>query len=151
MLAAGELDALFYSRSPWPGGKPAGSIRRLFPDPKGEEAAYFARHGFFPIMHVIAIRAEAVARSPGLPALLMQAFQGAWDIWRGYADDPNWSSHPWTKYGLEDETERLSDRLWENGLAPNRDNLELMVRYMRDQGVIGSPLELDNLFHPSVR
>ncbi|HEX5450957.1 MAG TPA: hypothetical protein VFW86_01085, partial [Candidatus Limnocylindrales bacterium] len=53
MLCQGEIDALI---SPQP--RPSmlerpDAYRRLFADPRAEEVAYFRRHGFYPIMHLV--------------------------------------------------------------------------------------------------
>ncbi len=36
------------------------------------------------------------------------------------------------------------------GVAANRANLECFLGYAYDQGLIGAPLAVDDLFHPSV-
>ncbi len=42
-----------------------GKIRRLFADPKAEEAKYFHKTVIFPIMHVVASKIELLNRIPG--------------------------------------------------------------------------------------
>jgi 4,5-dihydroxyphthalate decarboxylase len=150
-LAEGALDAVFMSRTPWAEPDPDLPIRRLFEDPRAAEAEYYARNGFWPIMHVVAIRDDVVARQPELPKLLMKAFDSAHDIYMGYVDDPGWSRLAWTKYAREEESARLGRDLWPSGLAANRANLERFIGYTRDQGMVTRDLTADELFHESVR
>ena len=149
-LAAGEIDALFYSRTPG-GDADRRRIRRLFADPKAEEAAYFARHGYWPIMHLVALTDEAVERVPTLPRDLLNAFGEADRLSAAYYEDPNWSRLPWARDALEEHEARLTDRPWPTGLAANRANLERFIEYSHDQGLIDRPLPVDALFHETVR
>ena len=149
-LAAGHVDAIFYSRTPWRVPDPAVPIRRLFADPQAEEERYFRKNGYWPIMHLVAIRKEAAERRPGLPALLMAAFRSAASVADGYTDDPGWSRLAWTKYVREREAAALGASLWPLGVAGNQANLERFIGYSHDQGIIGRRLAVEELFHPSV-
>jgi 4,5-dihydroxyphthalate decarboxylase len=73
-LCSGEIDALFYSRTPSPPAEHKDKIRRLFADPRAEEMRYIKKNGYWPIMHVVALLDDTVAARPALPALLMTAF-----------------------------------------------------------------------------
>ena len=74
MLLAGELDAVLSARPPRSLGE---GIRRLFSDYEAVEAAYFRETGVFPIMHVIVIRTDVLARHPWLAMNLYKAFDEA--------------------------------------------------------------------------
>jgi 4,5-dihydroxyphthalate decarboxylase len=150
LLAEGELDAIFFSRTPWTVPDPDLPIRRLFDDPRTAEAEYYGRNGFWPIMHIVAIRDEVVAQQPGLPRLLMQAFDSAHDIYTGYVDDPGWSRLAWSKYAREEESLRMGPDLWPSGVAANRANLDRFIGYLRDQGMVTGDLPVEALFHDSV-
>ena len=56
MLEKGEIDALMVPHPPDEALRGGGPIRRLFADPKAEEANYFRKNGYFPIMHVVAFK-----------------------------------------------------------------------------------------------
>ena len=150
-LAEGEIDALFFSRTPRPKAGAEGRIRRLFADPRAEEARYFERNGFWPIMHVVAVKNETAERYPELPARLMTAFDGATRIAADYLADPNWSRLAWAKYTLEDESKAFPKPPWTSGVAANAANLERFVGYACDQGLIDRKLDVAGLFHDSVR
>ena len=149
-LCAGETDAIFYSRTPTPPAALAHRIGRLFADPRAEEQRFVSKYGYWPIMHVVALRNESVADRPELPALLMQAFDAATAITSNYLADPNWSRQPWAKYALEDEEHAFDRPLWTSGLAANRANLDRFIGYAADQGLIDTAMEAASLFDPSV-
>ncbi len=149
-LAAGRLDAIFYSRTPWKDPDPALPIRRLFANPEAEEQRYLATNGYWPIMHVVAIKREVAERRPDLPLLLLEAFRSAAEIADGYSDDPGWSRFAWSKYAREREAAALGAKLWPLGVAANRANLDRFIGYSLDQGIIDRRLAVEDLFHASM-
>jgi 4,5-dihydroxyphthalate decarboxylase len=149
-LAQGEVDAIFYSRTPWRNPDPSLPIRRLFADPQAEESRYYAKNGYWPIMHLVVLKKVVAERQPELPMLLMRAFESAHRIADGYIDDPGWSRLAWTKYTRESEAAALGARLWPLGVAANRANLERFISYSYDQGIIERRITVDELFHASV-
>ena len=74
MLRDGELDALFTARAPSSFLAGEEHIRRLFPDTRAAEIAYYKKTKLFPIMHLIGIRKTLVAQHPWLPTSLYKAF-----------------------------------------------------------------------------
>lgn len=150
-LCTGAVDALFYSRTPTPPPALAGTIRRLFSDPGQEEARFVDRNGYWPIMHLVALKESSVAQCPDLPALLMKAFGSADALSADYLTDPNWSRMPWAKYTIKAESDAFRRDLWTSGLQANRANLERFIGYAADQGFIDHTIEPEDLFHPSVR
>src|SRR5690606_40085773 len=60
----GEVDAFINPHPPEAVMTPGGGIERLFPDWSETTRAYFRRHGYFPIMHVLAVKAERLMRRP---------------------------------------------------------------------------------------
>ena len=151
LLAEGEIDALFFSRTPRPKPDQHDRIRRLFADPRAEEARYVRKHGYWPIMHVVALKEETVARHPELPAQLMAVFADAARIVADYLHDPNWSRLAWAKYTLEEEERAFERPLWTSGVAANHANLDRFIGYCHDQGLIDRWLDAAELFHASVR
>ncbi len=149
-LASGKINAMFYSRLPWTDLPHAMPIRRLFDDPKSEEIRYYSNNGYWPIMHLIAIRHAAIERQPELPFLLFSAFESAAEIHRQYMTDPGWSQLAWSKYAREAEALAMTADPWTLGLAANRANLERFIGYSFDQGIIGRRPQVEELFHPSV-
>ena len=146
MLEEGEIDALLTPRPPIgiPDGEP--KVRRLFADCRKEEIRYFSKYGFFPIMHVIALKQESVQRYPSFPVVLTEAFQKAQEICQSYYADPNWTTLAWTRHLFEKERELLGGDLWPIGLGGNRHNLERFLGYLVEQGLLSETLPLEGLF-----
>jgi 4,5-dihydroxyphthalate decarboxylase len=149
-LVQGEVDAIFYSRTPWRDPDPSLPIRRLFADPQAEETRYYAKNGYWPIMHLVVLKKAVAERQPELPMQLMRAFESAHRIADSYIDDPGWSRLAWTKYTREREAAVLGNRLWPLGVAANRANLERFIAYSYDQGIIDRRIVVEELFHTSV-
>jgi len=149
-LAQGEVDAIFYSRTPWRNPDPSLPIRRLFADPQAEESRYYAKNGYWPIMHVVVLNKAVAERQPELPTQLMRAFESAHRIADSYIDDPGWSRLAWTKYTRENEAAALGARLWPLGVAANRANLKRFISYSYEQGIIEHRIAVDELFHESI-
>lgn len=149
-LVQGEVDAICYSRTPWRDPDPSLPIRRLFADPQAEESRYYAKNGYWPIMHLVVLKKAVAERQPELPVQLMHAFESAHRIADGYIDDPGWSRLAWTKYTRESEAAALGTRLWPLGVAANRANLERFIGYSHDQGIIDRRVAVEELFHASV-
>lgn len=149
-LVQGQVDAIFYSRTPWRDPDPDLPIRRLFANPQAEESRYYAKNGYWPIMHLMILKKAVAELKPELPVQLMRAFESAHRIADSYVDDPGWSRLAWTKYTREREVAMLGARLWPLGVAANRANLERFIDYSYDQGIIDRRIMVEELFHTSV-
>jgi len=148
-LHSGEIDAFFLPHPPHDvmiGKTPA---RRLFRDAEGEEDRYYGERGYFPIMHVVVMQAAIADRYPQLPHALMTTFHEAFDTAMGYYEDPNWSMLAGGRHHWERERARFGGSPWTRGFRGNRENLEMMVRYAKDQGMVTGDLTPEALFHPS--
>jgi len=146
MLASKSLDAIITPRPPVLASTTKSKFRRLFQKPRDEESRYFQKHGFFPAMHVIALKEETVQKFPWVAAAFVQAFQQAQDICRSYYTDPNWTVHAWTQHLSEEEQDLLGPELWPIGVKDNRNNIELFLTYLLEQGLIAEKMPLANLF-----
>ncbi len=147
MLLEREIDALFLSRIP--STFDGRTIRRLFKNPEEACTDYFKNSGYFPIMHVIAIREEASEKKPELPRQIFDLFVQAKNISDGYRDDPGWSQLAWEHMAMARQKEKLGIDLWPLGLSKNAANLEKFINYAFEQGLIGSQLAVQDLFHQS--
>jgi 4,5-dihydroxyphthalate decarboxylase len=146
LLEEGEIAALFMPHPPKEVLRGSKKIRRLFPDARGEELNYFRKHGFFPIMHVVAFKDEALRENPRLPLNLMSAFERAKEICEHYYDDPNWSRLAWGRHLFEEERRLLGADAWPYGVKKNRANLERFMQYSLDQGLMDKRLAVEELF-----
>jgi len=146
MLESGEIDALMVPHPPAEALRGGGTIRRLFADPKAEEAKYFRKNGYFPIMHVIAFKDEVLTNNPWLAKSVTAVFDKAKAACMEYYDDPNWSRFVWGRHLFEEERAAFGDDPWPHGIAKNRANLERFVGYSLDQGLMEKKLSVEELF-----
>jgi 4,5-dihydroxyphthalate decarboxylase len=149
MLESGAIDALMVPHPPQEALRGGGSIRRLFSDPKAEEAKYFRKNGYYPIMHLIAFKDEVLKAHPALATSVMAAFDQAKRVCTEYYDDPNWSRFVWGRHLFEEERSVFGDDPWPHGIKKNRANLERFVGYSLDQGLMEKKLQVEELFAAS--
>ncbi|HEX2115454.1 MAG TPA: 4,5-dihydroxyphthalate decarboxylase [Alphaproteobacteria bacterium] len=153
MLLAGELDAAISARPPAPFTAGDRRIRRLFPDYRTVEQAYWAKTGIFPIMHVIVLRREVYARHRWIAMNLMQAFDAAKNRSVARALDVTASHYPlpWVADYAAQSRERLGVDIWPYGIEANRATLEAFAQYAFEQGVCHRKVQLEELFAPEVQ
>jgi len=147
LLEQGEIDAFFLPHPPASVMDGSNAARRLFADCKSEEQAYYASHGDFPIMHVVAIRQALLEDNPWIARAVMEMFSQAAEISKAYYKDPNWSRLAWGRHYYETERAGFDGNdPWQNGFRRNRANLERFIKYSHDQGLIESPINPESLF-----
>jgi len=149
MLLAGELDAVLSARPPRNLGE---GIRRLFSDYEAVEAAYFRETGVFPIMHVIVIRTDVLARHPWLAMNLYKAFDEAKRRSIERLSDITASHAPlaWLAPYAERMKALFGEDFWPYGLEKNRKTLQAFVDFAFEQGVCHRKLALEELFPKQV-
>jgi len=147
MLAEGEIPAMLSPTLPRRFVEGDKRIARLFPNYKKIELAYYRETGIFPIMHVTAIKQEIVDKYPWVATNLTKAFEEAKNIAYRRIQNPRVVPLAWIRTAWEEQEEVLGPDPWVYGLGPaNRKNLEAVLRYTRQQGLISRPLSLDELF-----
>lgn len=149
VLERGEIDALILPQTPRSVVRGSDKIRRLFSNPKEEELKYFRKNGFYPIMHVVAIKEDTFKKNPWIASSMMAAFVKAKEVSQHYYDDPNWSLLVWGRHLFEEERRLLGEDLWPYGVKQNRANLERFIGYSYDQGLMGRKLSVEELFADS--
>jgi len=150
MLLGGEIDAAIMPHPPSSLISNREGVRRLFADGHAAEEAYYRKNGYWPVMHLVAIRQEVADEHPWLPRALFEAFEEAKRKALWHYEDPNWSMLAWGRHYLEEEAAQMSGDPWPYGLARNRANLERFMTYSQEQGLTTRPLRMEELFHPSV-
>jgi 4,5-dihydroxyphthalate decarboxylase len=147
MLLDGELDAVLHPDLIKPVRDKDPRVGRLFPDYKAEEAKYFAKTGIFPIMHVLGFKQEIVERYPWVPVNMFMAFNEAKAVAMKRMENPRIVPLAWYREAWEEQQETLGRDPWEYGLTErNRKNLETLVGYSQEQGLIKRRIPLDELF-----
>ena len=147
MLLDGEIDALLHPDLIDAIVEKDPRVGRLFPDYKQDEVAYYKRTGIFPIMHVMGIRPEIVERHPWVPINLFQAFNEAKRLAMQRMENPRVVPLAWYREAWEEQIDILGDDPWAYGLGErNRHNLETVVGYAHQQGLIDREIPLEELF-----
>ncbi len=147
MLVSGELDAVLHPDliEPFLEGNP--NVARLFPDYKNDEIAYYKKTQIFPIMHVMGIRNSIVEKYPWVPVELYKAFDEAKRIGMRRMENPRIAPVVWYREAWEEQEELLGKDPWQYGMTDkNIHNLETLVGYSREQGLMKNKMSLDELF-----
>jgi 4,5-dihydroxyphthalate decarboxylase len=146
LLAEGEIDALYTARAPstWP----SPSVTRLFEHPMQVDLEYFAKTGIFPPMHVIAVKRAIAEATPGLLTAIFAAFTQAQAIARARLFESAALSTmlPWQLEHLLHAEQHLGQDYWPAGFAKNRAMLTVIIRYMREDGLIATAFTPEDLF-----
>jgi 4,5-dihydroxyphthalate decarboxylase len=149
MLMSGEVDAYIDPHPPEEIYEDP-RVRRLFDDTPAECRKYWDRHGYYPAMHLLAIRDEVIDRHPDLPREVMRMWDDARDQAYEFYVDHNYTVLPFGRYAFESDVGSFDSELWPSGLEVNRQNLERFIGYMVDQQLLSAPVAVETLFHESV-
>ncbi|MGE0036503.1 MAG: ABC transporter substrate-binding protein [Xanthobacteraceae bacterium] len=152
MLRDGELDALFTARGPSSFLRGEPHIRRLFPDTRAAEQAYFRKTKMFPLMHLVGIRKELVAKHPWLPTSVYKAFCEAKALAMVDLLDVNalMVTLPWMIPETEETMALMGPDYWAYGVHENMREIEALTQYIYEQGLVDRKLSAEELFHPSM-
>lgn len=147
LLVAGELDAVLHADLIWPMVERHPAVKRLWPDYKNEELAYFRKTGIFPIMHVTGVKQEIVDKYPWVPVELMKAFEAAKAVAMKRMENPRIVPLAWYREAWEEQEEVLGRDPWQYGMTDsNRHTLETLIGYSFEQGLIKRKMGLEELF-----
>ncbi len=151
MVAAGELDAFIGARRPAAFGAGAGRVRRLFPDYRRVERAYYEKTGIFPIMHTVVLREELARQHPWLPLSLYDAFVEAKCLAYRRLEQSFGLPYalPWVLAEAEETRALMGDDPFPHGVARNRKTLETLAGYTFRQGLAPRRLAVEEMFWES--
>ena len=150
LLLSGGCDALITAITPraFLEGNP--KIKQLFPDIRTAEQDYYRKTRLFPIMHTVAIRTDMIKANPWLPKAVFEMYSKAKQI--AYANLETTTALkvtlPWATQEFEDTRSLMGKNFWPYGIEPNRKELELVMRYTHEQGLVKRRLKFEELFHP---
>jgi len=151
LLLSGGCDALITAITPraFLEGNP--KVRRLFPNVRAAEQNYYRKTHLFPIMHAVAIRMDEVEANPWLPKAVFEMYCKAKQ--KAYSNLATTTALkitlPWVTQEYEDTQSLMGKNYWSYGVEANRKELELVMRYTLEQGLVKNQLEFEELFHPS--
>ncbi len=150
LLLSGECDALITAITPsaFLEGNP--KIKQIFPDVRTAEMEYYRKTQIFPIMHVIAILTDVLKENPWLAKAVFEMYSKA--KLEAYTNLESLESRvtlPWVTQEFEDTRRLMGKNFWKYGIEANRKELELIMRYVYEQGLVKRRLKFEELFHPS--
>jgi len=125
-------------------------VRRLFDDTPAECRKYWQKHGYYPVMHLLAIKEGSIEKYPDLPGEIMRMWDNSRDQAYEFYEDHNFTVLPFGRYAFDNDINFFKSELWPSGLSANRKNLERFIGYMVDQELLEGPIPLETLFHESV-
>ena len=141
-LAAGELAATIGVQVEHP------DVAPLIADAEQVGFEALARHGHYPINHVLVVKDAVLEAHPHLAVQIFEAFAAA--------KRPYLESLRSDRIAAPSKADRMYRRVLEitgadplpYGIAPNRPMLEALVRYAKEQGIISRPFAVEELFAP---
>ena len=146
MLASGEIDAMMLPRPPELSPEEMPRVRRLFPDYAAVEQEYRARTGLFPIMHVMVIKNTVLSSHPGIGKLVSHGVQAALDGFLERKRKTSGKSIPWPELTWSEQEGRLGPYPWPAGVEANRKELETLIGYAVEQGIMSRRVSPEDLF-----
>lgn len=155
LLLDGDIDGLLAPKPPTLFLEGDKRLVRLIPDFERAEQDYYRQTGFFPIMHLIAIRKTLADAHPWLAKAMLDAFTEARDlavarieaIWPGNA---NRLSIPWLLASMERTKRIMGPDYWSYGFTANHAEIEAACRYSSEQHLAAREVTPEELFHPTV-
>jgi 4,5-dihydroxyphthalate decarboxylase len=152
LLMSGEIDAMISARPP--NVFLDGRARRLIPDYRVQELAYFRKTGIFPIMHVVVMRRETYEANRWIARNLVEAFERAKRACLPEISQNMTSFLPtaWGSVHIE-ETGRLlfpDGDPWPYGIERNRRTLEPFLTFCHERGVTKRKLAPEEMFPKEV-
>ena len=151
LLLSGQCDVLITAITPRAFLDEDPGIKRLFPNVEQTEQAYYRETGLFPIMHVVGVRTDAAQAHPWLPMAVYDMYSNAKQL--AYNDLETTTSLkvslPWVTQEFEKTRQLMGEDYWRYGIAANEKELDLVMRYTHEQGLVSRRMDFRKLFHPS--
>jgi 4,5-dihydroxyphthalate decarboxylase len=146
LLSRGEVDALVIPATQEMYPLPE-NVSRMYDDLEPVERAYYEETGFYPLMHNVVVRDDLVADHPWLPTELLKAFRRSADAFAERAAYEAKYPLVWWQPYREREAELFGD-VWGRSFEfeANADEVETMIGYAADQGLIDAPHDPEDLF-----
>ena len=153
MLMDGEIDVVMSAHPPEPFEHGTGEIVQLYPNYREVEEDYYRQTAIFPIMHVIALRADTFEANRWIAMNLLRAFEKAKNNAAARAQEITATRFPfaWCYEAAERAKALFGDDFFPYGMEANRTTLEAFLQYGFEQGVCHRHLAVEELFPPEVQ
>jgi 4,5-dihydroxyphthalate decarboxylase len=130
-------------------GRQTIGVRRLWPNYREVEKAYYLRTKIFPIRHVVVVKNDVLEKHPWVAQSLVDAFTKAKQLGIRYVSDTRRSFLAWYGAEIEEELELFGADAWPYNLRDNLNELETMARYAEMVGITERKLQLKDMFAES--
>ncbi len=149
LLESGAIDAFIGADVPRE-MRVSPNVRRLFPDYREVERAFYARTRIFPIMHVAVIRRAYYETYPFVAASLYDALVRSKDRAREKMRYQGTLRYmlPWMIAEIEELDELFDGDPFAYGIEPNRPTIDALIGYLSAQSMLASPVRCGDLFVP---
>lgn len=151
MLLDGEIDAVAGPQPPraFLEGNP--KVRRLFPDYREAEKAYYKKARLFPASHIVVIRRDLYEQNPWVARALLDAFTEARDAgWKAL----QWVrvlSLPWLANDLEEIKDVFGgEHPYPYGFKGSKITVDALTQYLYEQGITKRQVDPKELFPEEV-
>lgn len=151
LLLAGEVEATVEPDLPEAWIRGEGRVERLFPDFESAEKEYYKKTRVFPIMHPVVIKTEVLQRDPWIATSLFEALVKAQKLYWDFMEQPHRISFAWARSYLEQERAFFGRIPYPQGLAENRHDVQTLIRFADEQGMLARPLTVEELFTENTR
>lgn len=144
MLRDGELDALMCPDVPAGFYSTDSPFRRLFPNFRDVESAYYARTGMWPGLHLTVIRRSLFESEPAIAQAVFTALEASRQAWvteRLYLNET-----PWMLEELESSASQLGEDWGRNGITPTVEMVDHFCRESYEQNLIPEKVDSTQLF-----
>jgi 4,5-dihydroxyphthalate decarboxylase len=134
-----KLDAVIYAHLSTPpiAVGPRAPVRCLFPDPVQIEQQYFRTHGVIPIMHLLALKEEHLAKGLGLARRIERILRQQKEAFYRKLELVSSSGLlPWFAGYVENTKAVLGRDPWPHGIEANAKALHTFLDYSIAQGLI---------------
>jgi 4,5-dihydroxyphthalate decarboxylase len=100
-------------------------------------------------MHPLVVKKEILDRDPWVATSLYEAFAESKRLYRELMQQPHRLSFVWNQ--LDEERRFFGKDPFDQGLAANRHDVETLIQYADEQGMLPRRLGVDELFTENTR
>ena len=132
----------FGAKVPWSG---------YSPDFEQDERDYYKKTKIFPIMHPIIIKTDILKNDPWVATSLFEAFTASRRAYDEFMQQPHRLSFAWGRSYLEEERKFFGKHPFYQGLKENYHDVQNMITFADQQGMLARPLTVEELFTENTR
>ena len=151
LLVEGIVDAEVEPDLPQRWIRADGTVARLFPDFAKEEREYYKKTKVFPIMHPVVIKKEILDQDPWVATSLYEALLASRKAYNDFMEQPHRLSFAWGRLYLEEERKFFGKDPFYQGLKENYNDVENLINFAGQQGMLGRNLTVEELFTENTR